>query len=1038
MTDFVHLHLHSEYSILDSSFRVADIPGAVLEAGQKAVAITDSGALYGAVAFSRACEAAGVHPVIGCEISLTYSDMKERGNRQLYKLVLLCENKEGYRSLCRIVSESFTSSAGYPPRADIELLKRCSAGLICLSGGIDGPVGSALRAGDAETAGRRAGELMSIFGRDGFFIELENHGLREERQILSDLYAVSVDTGAGCVAANDVRYRSPEDAAVHSVLKCIGEGRQLLGSDPVRGEYYLKSAQEMESLFGGFTGALENSVKIAARCRVDFGRDGYHLPEYPFRTGESSAQMLRRLAGDGLERLASSGRIPAQGHNLNEYLERADYELSVIEKMGYDDYFLIVADYVGYAKRRGIAVGPGRGSGCGSLTAFATGITDIDPVRYGLYFERFLNPERVSMPDIDVDFDYNRRGEIVDYVIERYGRERVCQIISFGTLAARAAVRDAGRVHGADPGTVDSLCSMIPRGPDVSLGEALEIPALKEKYACEPQVRRIMDTAAAIEGLPRNVSVHPAGVVITPGKTVDYVPLSMSGDAVIAQYDMTTVEELGLLKFDLLALRNLTVIDDACREIRRSEPDFDISRIPENDPAAFRLLCEGRTSGIFQLDKEGMTRLIKNMRPRSVQDIMTAIALYRPGPMDSIPKYLECRRSPSSVRYPHPLLRPVLEPTYGCLIYQEQVMNVFRIMAGYTLGRADIIRRAMSKKKASALEAERGVFITGACEKGMSREDAGKLFDDMSSFAGYAFNKSHAAAYAVITYRTAWLKANRPAEFFAALLNSVSGQIEKAAEYIAEAEKSGVEVEKPDVNVSDAGFTVKNGHIVFGLSAIKGTGAAAAAAAGLKAESPVTSLEDFIKRMPRREMSKKTAEAFIRSGSLDSTGLTRSSMISSLEEILSASNVRNGFNPEGQMDIFSSPETAFAALGGETAHKEDAEEFSDSEMRAMEREYTGTVFTGRVRRMKSSQPAPLSRAPEGGVPSVVYIRVPSADSEIMRKCDNLCGIFDGPVPVSFYFSDTGRYSRREAGVSYSPYLMKELRRIAGEESVAER
>ncbi len=1036
MTDFVHLHVHSEYSLLDSPFRVSEIAEAAAGAGQKAVAITDSGALYGAVAFSRACEKAGVRPVIGCEIDLTYSDMRDRGRSRLYKIVLLCENERGYRNLCRIVSETFTGSGGVRPAADMRLLAKYSPGLICLSGGTDGPVSAALCAGDPESAERRARELMSVFGRDCFYVELENHGTREERQILPELYDLSVRIGAGCVAANDVRYRRPEDAAVHSVLRCIGEGRQLTQSDPSRGEYYFKSSREMEALFAGFPGALENTAGIASRCGVVFEKGNYHLPEYPFRDSETSAAMLRRLTYEGLGRLESEGRIPARGHTPEEYRARADYELSVIGDMGYDDYFLIVADYVGFARRSGIAVGPGRGSGCGSLAAFACGITDIDPILYDLYFERFLNPERVSMPDIDIDFDYNRRSEVVDYVIERYGRERVCQIIAFGTLAARAAVRDAGRVNGTDPRITDSVCALIPRGPDVTLESAMADSGFREKYECEPQVRKLVDTAMAIEGLPRNISVHPAGVVITQDPVVNHVPLALSGDTVIAQYDMTTVEELGLLKFDLLALRNLTVIDEACREIRRTEPGFDLSREGEDDPAAFRLLAEGRTSGIFQLDKEGMTRLIRNMRPRSVQDIMTAIALYRPGPMESIPKYLECRRSPSSVRYPHPLLKPVLESTYGCLIYQEQVMNVFRIMAGYTLGHADLIRRAMSKKKASALEAERDGFINGAREKGMSEEEAGKLFDDMSSFAGYAFNKSHAAAYAVITYRTAWLKANRPAAFFAALLNSVAGQTEKAAEYIAEAEKFGVKVEKPDVNHSEAGFTVSGGNILFGLSAIRGTGAAAAeAAASLKRASPVSSLADFINRMPRREMSRRTAEAFIRSGALDSTGATRASMLAALDGELSAVSDRGRMNPEGQMDIFSSP--GIAADSPAVTDMPDLREFGGDELRAMEKEYTGTSFTGRSAARRYG-PAPASPGPEMTVPKIVYVRVPSEDSEIRLKCENLCRIFDGQVPVSFFYSDTGKYSRISGGVTYSDYLIRELRRTAGGDSVAVR
>jgi DNA polymerase-3 subunit alpha len=1070
MPDFVHLHLHSEYSLLDSTLRVADIPAAALAAGQDAVALTDSGALYGAVAFSRACAEAGVRPVIGCEIFYTEGSRTARSRETLYRLVLLCENNEGYLNLCRIVSASFTEGWYGVPRVDRDLLERNRGGLICLSGGIDGPVAAALCAGDAETAERRASGLLSLFGSDNFFIELTNHGGREERQILPELYALSEKLGVSCAAANDVRYRSPGDAAVHSVLRCISAGRPLSSSDPTGGEYWFKSGADMEKLFAGFPGAVANTARIAARCSVDFGDGSLHLPSFPLPDGVCADDELRRLTFEGLGRLRAGGRIPAAGRTADEYAERAEYELSVIRGMGYGDYFLIVADYVGFAKRSGISVGPGRGSGCGSLVAFATGITDIDPLLYGLYFERFLNPERVSMPDIDVDFDYNRRGEVVDYVIGRYGRDRVCQIISFGTLAARAAVRDAARVLGTDPYETDRVCSLIPREPDVTLASALEKPALKELYGCQPSVKRLIDTASAIEGLPRNVSVHPAGVVITSGPVADRVPLALSGDTVVTQYDMATVEKLGLLKFDLLALRNLTVIDDACAEIRRTEPDFDIAKVDENDPATYAMLSSGGTSGVFQLDKEGMTRLITRLRPRSVQDIMTALALYRPGPMDSIPRYLECRRDPSSVTYPHPLLKPVLESTYGCLIYQEQVMSVFRIMAGYSLGRADLIRRAMSKKKAEALEAERGAFVEGARERGMSAAAAGRLFDDMSSFAGYAFNKSHAAAYAVITFRTAWLKANRPAAFFAALLNSVAGMPEKVAEYVAEAEKHGVKVEGPDVNRSAEGFSVSGGSILFGLSAIRSAGAGTAAAAvEARKEAPFSSLRDFLTRMPQKDVSRRVAEAYIRSGALDCTGATRTSMLAMLDGSLASLSERSRSNPEGQMDIFSSSDPA--GNGDDTPP--DLREFGASELRRMEAEYTGVAFTlvssASAQVASAAPPAGRASAPGAGPaaagkegaagdapsspdspapgrgpapavepPGMIFIRVPSADSEVFRKCDNLCAIFDGPVPVTYYYSDAGRYAAREGGVAFSEFLIGELRREAGQDSVVTR
>ena len=1022
MADFVHLHLHSEYSLLESTLRVGDIPALAAGNGQFAAALTDTSALYAAVSFWRLCIAADIKPIIGCEVNVTEGKPTER-SAPSHRIVLLCETNGGYRNLSAIVSKSFTEGMCIVPRTDYATLAAHSAGLICLSGGIGGPVSDALCAGDGELAKARASRLLRIFGSDCFFIELENHGTREERQILPELYALANEIGVGCVAANDVRYAHPDDAYPCAVVRCIKEGRVLSGGQE-KGEYYFRSSEEMERLFGGFEGAIANTSAIAARCDVTFEFGKYHLPDYPLPAGTDAFGELTRKTFEGIDRLMAEKSIPAAGHDAAEYVSRAEYELSVIHGMGYDSYFLIVADYVEYAKKHGIAVGPGRGSGCGSLVAYATGITGIDPLEYGLYFERFLNPERVSMPDIDIDFDYTRRGEIVEYLISKYGREHVSQIITFGTLAARAAVRDASRVLGTDRKKTDTVCELIPKDTDVTVPSALEGKKLRALYDGDAEIRKMLDTAAAIEGLPRNVSVHAAGVVITSQPVTDYLPVAVSGDTVITQFDMTTVEQLGLLKFDLLSLRNLTVIEDACREIRRDNPDFDIGRIPLDDSAAYDMLCSGSTSGIFQLDKEGMRRVIMRIKPRSIGDIMTAIALYRPGPMDSIPKYLGGRKDPSSVTYPHPLLKPVLEPTYGCLIYQEQVMSVFRILAGYTPGRADLVRRAMAKKKADALEGERSGFIQGAVERNMTEEAAGRLFDDMTSFAGYAFNKSHAAAYAVITYRTAWLKARYPGYFFAALLNSVSGSTEKAEEYIAEAEKYGIKTEKPDINRSDACFTVRDGHILFGLAAIKSVGRSAADSCVSCRGEGYASLGDFVSRMPRRDMTRRTCEAFIKSGALDSLGVHRAALLCMLDRELEAVQGRD----EGEMDIFSGSPALASDRG-----IPDVGRFSDGELGKMEAEYTGAVFTGRPEKV----PEKASPAPKKGI-SKVYIRVPSEDSEIYRKCDNLCCIFCGSAEVIYYFADTEKYAGRQGGIDASPYVLRELGALAGDGSVVAR
>ena len=1020
MNGFVHLHLHSEYSLLDGACRISDIPKAAAAAGHGAVAITDHGAMYGAVAFFKACREAGVKPIIGCEVYVApRSRFEKQPGREnsAHHMVLLCENETGYKNLIRMVSLGFTEGFYSRPRVDDELLAKYHEGLIALSACL-------------------AGEIPS------------------------------------------------------------------------------------------------------------------------------------RLVAGGLERLRASGRIPYGDHTADEYEIRLDYELSVIGSMGYSDYFLIVSDYVGFAKKNGIPVGPGRGSGAGSLAAYLTGITDIDPIRFGLYFERFLNPERVSMPDIDIDFCYERRDEVLRYVKERYGSDHVSQIITFGTMAARAVIRDVGRALGLPYADVDEVAKLVPRETGVTLDIALENEELREKYDSSQKIHELIDIARALEGMPRNVSVHAAGVVITEKPITDHVPLAVSNGSVITQYDMDTVAALGLLKFDFLALRYLTIIDCAVKQIKEKDPAFDLENADISDPGTYALISKGQTLGVFQLESPGMRAMLTELAPRSIDDILAAIALYRPGPMDSIPRYIAGRNDPDSVVYPSELLRPVLSETYGCIVYQEQVMSIFRIMAGYSLGRADVVRRAMAKKKASALEAERAEFINGATERGMTASGAEKLFDDMASFANYAFNKSHAAAYAVISFRTAYLKAHYPREYLAALLTSVLGDQAKTAQYIAEAGKLGINVLPPDVNRSYSDFHVSGKDITFGLSAVKNAGVQFVGAIVREREKngAFGGLDDFLTRMSGGELNRRMVESLIKAGAFDFSGVYRSRMVEALAPAIAALADRSRNNLDGQLDMFS------MAAGSGVQKKDtgvcvypDIPEYPFRELLEYEKESVGMCFSGHVldgysKHLSELAPESLGelipdgaddetrctdKRPvtvaglicavsrknthnnetmaffrlddsfgqieiiafpksyerysglilEGGAvcvkgtlsvregrdgdeirvilnsviplvpderyrkqteksaavqqngsaaavnrqsdkrPSVLYIRVPSRDSLVYRKCSNLVGIFDGNLRTVFYFADEKKYENNPAGADISGCLVSELCAEAGRENV---
>ncbi len=949
MSGFVHLHLHSEYSLLDGACRIREIPRRAKECGHTAVALTDHGVMYGAVAFYRACRAEGIQPIIGCEVYVaprTRFD-KTGGDAHPYHLVLLCENEIGYRNLIHMVSRSFTEGFYSKPRVDMELLREHSEGLIALSGCLAGRIPQLLLRGDYRTACEVAREFSAIFDHDRFYIEIQNHDLPEQKQILPDLVQLANDCNLPLVATNDCHYLRRSDAEMQAVLMCVQTNNQLSDGKPIgfeTDEFYYKDTAEMEMLFARYPGAIENTAKIAERCRFDFDFTKTHLPKFPCPGGLDAPIYLRTLAEQGFAKRREAGHLHLDRYSEAEYFERMHYELDVIERMGYADYFLIVQDYVNFARSKNIPVGPGRGSGAGSIVAFFLGITDVDSLYHDLLFERFLNPERVSMPDIDMDFCYNRREEVIAYVAQRYGRDHVSQIVTFGTMAARAAIRDVGRVLGMPYADVDAVAKAIPRELGITIADALQLPDLKALYRT-PEYKRLIDLAMALEGMPRNLSIHAAGVVITERPLSEYLPLAASNGVVVTQYDMDTIAELGLLKFDFLGLRYLTIIDDAVQQIKESEPDFDIEKIPLDDPATYRLISKGATLGIFQLESGGMRQMLMNLSPSSFEDIVAAIALYRPGPMDSIPTFIENRKNPEHITYRTPQMEPILRNTYGCVVYQEQVMQIFRELAGYTFGHADVVRRAMSKKKASVMEAERGSFLAGCEERGIDVETAGAIFDDLAAFAHYAFNKSHAAAYAVISYRTAYLKAHYPKAYFAALLTSELGNMPKIAEYITEAGKFGVRVLPPDINESEIDFHVSGEHIRFGLLALKNVGRSflESAVTERRRNGAYRSFDDFLDRLGTADLNRRQVESLIKAGAFDTLGLYRSQLLAVCEEMLERLQSRNRSNLTGQLDMFS---TAGAERPRITYPK--LPEYGIRELLMQEKEATGMYFSGHL------------------------------------------------------------------------------------------
>ncbi len=953
MGEFVHLHLHSEYSLLDGASRISLIADKAIRENQEAVAITDHGVMYGVVEFYRSLKAKGVKPIIGCEVYVAPRSRFQKEGRADSSgdhLVLLCKNAIGYKNLCELVSRGFTEGFYTRPRIDIELLSEHHEGLVALSGCLAGKIPSLILAGSMDEAEKYALKMKELFGED-FYLEIQNHGMEDERKVAFALRLISEKCGIPLVATNDVHYLEKADADMQTALLCIQTGSTLADGKPLGFEsetYYFRSTEEMKALFSSFPGAIENTVEIAKKCNFDFEFGKLYLPSFTPEGGVSHKERLRIDAYRGLDCHEKNGRITFARHEKAVYLDRLAYELSVIDKMGFNAYFLIVSDFVSYAKRKDIPVGPGRGSGAGSLVAFCIGITDVDPIAYDLLFERFLNPERVSMPDFDIDFCYDRREEVITYVKEKYGNDKVAQIVTFGTLAPRAVVRDVGRVMGLPYATVDTVAKLIPRELNVTLASAMQRKELRAMYESSPEIRKLLEISERLEGMPRHASIHAAGVVITELPLHNYVPLSMGNGSAVTQFDMTTVADLGLVKFDFLGLRYLTVIHDAERAVRRRIPNFDITAIPEEDEKTFRLLCRGKTDGVFQLESQGMKAVLGRLAPGNLEDIIATIALYRPGPMDSIGTFIARKHGKEKISYKIPALAEILDVTYGCIVYQEQVMQIFRRLAGYSYAQADIVRRAMSKKKESVLLAEKERFVNGCAAHGIETHLAEEVFDEMVSFAKYAFNKSHATAYGFLSYRTAYLKAHYPAEYFSALLTSVLSSTDKLRLYIADAQKFGIAVLAPHINESDADFAVVDGRIRFGLLAVRNVGRAfAASVVEERHQGRFLSLDDFVRRLGGKELNKRTLESLIKCGAFDGLGASRAAMLSCYETILDTEQGKARNNISGQLDLFSLASSA-SPNSSRTYEYPNVAEYPLKELLILEKESSGMYFSGHM------------------------------------------------------------------------------------------
>ncbi|MDD6478929.1 MAG: DNA polymerase III subunit alpha [Oscillospiraceae bacterium] len=950
---FTHLHLHTEYSLLDGCCRINKLMKAVADRGQTAVAITDHGVMYGAIDFYKAAKKHNIKPIIGCEVYVSPRKMTDKQkvfDSDYSHLVLLCENNEGYENLIKLVSLGFTKGFYSKPRVDKEVLKKYSKGLIALSACLAGEIPKALVRRNYEEAKSSALWFRETFGENNFFLELQDHGIEEQKMINPLIKKLSRELSIPLVATNDVHYIENDDSMMHRVLLCVQTGNTVGGENSFEfktNEFYLKMENEMRELFADVPEALDNTMLIAERCNVEFEFGKIKLPFFDTK-GEDHLKYFTALCMDGMKKIY--GDNPEKS-----VIDRLNYEISVIDKMGYIDYFLIVWDFVNFAKKNGIPVGPGRGSGAGSLAAYCIGITGVDPLKYNLLFERFLNPERISMPDFDIDFCYVNRQKVIDYVTEKYGSDHVAQIVTFGTMAARAAVRDVGRALDIPYNVCDKVAKMIPQAIGMTLERALASSIeLRNLYNTDKQITELIDMAIKVEGMPRHASTHAAGVVISDKPLSDYVPLAVNDEAVVTQYTMTDLDELGLLKMDFLGLRNLTVISDTEKSIKRENPNFSVDNIPFDDKDTFELMADGLTDGVFQFESDGMKSVLRQFVPETLEDLIAILSLYRPGPMDSIPKYIHNRHNPEDVTYDTPLLKPILEVTYGCIVYQEQVMQVFRELAGYSLGRADIVRRAMAKKKHDVMERERNAFVfgekdkdgnvlcEGAVNRGVPEEVAQKIFNDMSAFSSYAFNKSHAAAYSVVAYQTAYLKAHYPDKYFAALLTSILDSPAKVAQYTAECKRMGIKILPPSVNESLDNFTAVKDGIRFGLKAIKnlGKGLIDKLIAERNASGAYTSIYDFCKRNYGRDLNRRALEGLIKSGALDGLAANRRQMLYNIDNILSVVESEKRFSGDGQLDIF-----------GDTEEKTDyklteMDEMSEAELLAMEKESTGLYLSG--------------------------------------------------------------------------------------------
>ena len=953
---FAHLHVHTEYSLLDGSNKIKEYVSRVKELGMNSAAITDHGVMYGVIDFYREARKQGIKPILGCEVYVAPNSRFDRetagGESRYHHLVLLAENNTGYANLMKIVSRGFTEGYYYKPRVDKDLLRQYHEGIIALSACLAGEVQRYLSRGLTEEAKKVALEYQDIFGKGNFFLEMQDHGIPEQQLVNQRQIQLSKETGIELVVTNDIHYTYAEDAKPHDILLCIQTGKKLDDENRMRyegGQYYVKSPQEMEALFPYAKQALENTQKIADRCEVEIEFGVTKLPKYDVPDGMTSWEYLNKLCWEGLEK--------HYGAPSRELKERLRYELDTIRSMGYVDYFLIVWDFIKYAKDHGIAVGPGRGSAAGSIVSYCLEITNIDPIRYQLLFERFLNPERVTMPDIDVDFCFERRQEVIDYVVRKYGKDRVVQIVTFGTLAARGVIRDVGRVMDLPYAFVDSIAKMIPQELNITIDKALQMnPELRKTYENDPQVKLLIDMCKRLEGLPRHSSMHAAGVVIGQREIDDFVPLSRASDgSITTQFTMTTLEELGLLKMDFLGLRTLTVIQNAVQLAKSKNPELDMDQIDYNDKQVLSYIGTGKTDGIFQLESGGMKGFMKELKPNSLEDIIAGISLYRPGPMDFIPQYIRGKNDAGSITYDCPQLEPILAPTYGCIVYQEQVMQIVRDLAGYTLGRSDLLRRAMSKKKGDVMQKERQIFVygdeengvPGCIKNGIDEKTANKIYDEMIDFAKYAFNKSHAAAYAVVSYQTAYLKYYYPVEYMAALMTSVIENPSKVAEYIYACRQMNIQILSPDINRGIGNFSVDGNDIRYGLAAIKSIGRPVIAAIIEDRDEfgPFKNLEDFISRMSVKDgLNKRAIEHLIKSGALDCLGGTRKQFMSIYVQIVDHVNQEKKYAMTGQMTLFD--------MVGEEEKEQfeiklpDVGEYSKENLLAFEKEVLGVYLSG--------------------------------------------------------------------------------------------